>query len=68
MKIINYFYKNKYYLYIYAYIYYRAGRSLSERLFNNKKLLKCDYTNVPTVIFSHPPLGVIGLGEEDAKK
>lgn len=25
-----------------------------------------DYTNVPTVIFSHPPLGVIGLSEEDA--
>mmetsp|Transcript_5091 Transcript_5091/g.455 ORF Transcript_5091/g.455 Transcript_5091/m.455 type:complete len:88 (+) Transcript_5091:1091-1354(+) len=27
-----------------------------------------DYTNIPTVIFSHPPLGVIGLSEEDAIK
>jgi glutathione reductase (NADPH) len=27
-----------------------------------------DYTNVPTVIFSHPPYGSIGMGEEEAKK
>lgn len=44
----------------------KAGRCLVERLFNNKPTLKMDYTNVPTVIFSHPPLGVIGLSEEDA--
>lgn len=36
-----------------------AGRTLAERLFNNKPGLKMDYSNIPTVIFSHPPLGVI---------
>lgn len=41
---------------------------LSERVFNNKPTLKMDYTNVPTVVFSHPPLAIIGLGEEDAKQ
>lgn len=45
-----------------------AGRKLVERIFNNKPELKMDYTNIPTVIFSHPPLGVIGYSEEDAKK
>lgn len=42
----------------------RAGRILSERLFNNGLDIKMDYTNVPSVIFSHPPYGVIGLSEE----
>jgi len=45
-----------------------AGRALAERLFNNKPDSKFDYTNVPTVIFSHPPLGTIGLSEEKAKQ
>jgi glutathione reductase (NADPH) len=27
-----------------------------------------DYENVPTVIFSHPPIGTVGLTEEEAKK
>ncbi|MEC9371380.1 MAG: glutathione-disulfide reductase, partial [Pseudomonadota bacterium] len=26
-----------------------------------------DYTDVPTVIFSHPPIGTVGLTEEQAK-
>lgn len=43
-----------------------AGRRLSERLFNNKPNEKLDYTNIPTVIFSHPPIGTVGLSEEDA--
>ncbi|MEX2785218.1 glutathione-disulfide reductase [Streptococcus sp. H49] len=43
-----------------------AGRRLSERLFNNKPDEKLDYTNVPTVIFSHPPMGSVGLSEEAA--
>jgi glutathione reductase (NADPH) len=41
----------------------RAGRILSERLFNNKPNLKMVYKNIPTVIFSHPPIGSIGLSE-----
>lgn len=43
-----------------------AGRRLSERLFNNKPTEKLDYHNIPTVIFSHPPIGTVGLTEEEA--
>ncbi|MDR0807378.1 MAG: glutathione-disulfide reductase [Enterobacteriaceae bacterium] len=44
-----------------------AGRRLSERLFNNKPNEHLDYSNIPTVVFSHPPIGTIGLTEEDAR-
>src|SRR5690606_25086204 len=43
-----------------------AGRRLSERLFNGKTNEKLDYTNIPSVIFSHPPIGTIGFTEEEA--
>ena len=43
-----------------------AGRRLSERLFNNKPNEHLDYNLVPTVIFSHPPIGTIGLTEPKA--
>lgn len=43
-----------------------AGRRLSERLFNGKINEKLDYTNVATVIFSHPAIGSVGLSEEKA--
>jgi len=44
-----------------------AGRLLSERLFNNKPDAHLDYENVPTVVFSHPPIGVVGLTEPQAR-
>ncbi|WP_318512025.1 glutathione-disulfide reductase [Photobacterium leiognathi] len=44
----------------------KAGRQLSERLFNNKPDAKMDYKLVPTVVFSHPPIGTIGLTEAEA--
>lgn len=44
-----------------------AGRRLSERLFNNKPNEKLDYSLVPTVMFSHPPIGTIGMSEADAR-
>lgn len=44
-----------------------AGRRLSERLFNNKPDEHLDYSNIPTVLFSHPPIGTVGLSEPDAK-
>ncbi len=44
----------------------KAGRQLSERLFNNKPNAKMDYNLVPTVVFSHPPIGTIGLTEPEA--
>lgn len=43
-----------------------AGRRLSERLFNNKPNEHLDYSLVPTVVFSHPPIGTVGLTEPQA--
>lgn len=43
-----------------------AGRRLSERLFNNKPNEHLDYNLIPTVVFTHPPIGTIGLTEADA--
>ena len=43
-----------------------AGRRLSERLFNNKPTEHLDYNLVPTVVFSHPPIGTVGLTEPQA--
>jgi glutathione reductase (NADPH) len=43
-----------------------AGRRLSERLFNNKPNEHLDYTLIPTVIFTHPAIGTIGMSEIDA--
>jgi len=45
-----------------------AGRRLSERLFNGKTNEKLDYTNIPTVVFSHPAIGTIGLTENQARE
>lgn len=44
----------------------KAGRQLSERLFGGKPEAKMDYELVPTVMFSHPPIGTIGLTEQEA--
>jgi len=44
----------------------KAGRLLSERLFNGQKDAHMDYTTIPTVVFSHPPIGTIGLTEPEA--
>ena len=46
----------------------KAGRTLSERLFNGKTSAKMDYTTIPTVVFSHPAIGTVGLTEEEAIK
>ncbi|TLU65681.1 glutathione-disulfide reductase [Thalassotalea litorea] len=45
-----------------------AGRRLSERLFNNKTDEHLDYSLIPTVVFSHPTIGTIGLTEQQAKE
>jgi pyruvate/2-oxoglutarate dehydrogenase complex dihydrolipoamide dehydrogenase (E3) component len=36
------------------------------RLFGGQKDAKADYEDVPTVVFSHPPIGTVGLTEEQA--
>ena len=45
----------------------KAGRTLAERLFNGKTDAKMDYELIPTVIFSHPAIGSIGLTQEQAE-
>jgi len=45
-----------------------AGRRMSDRLFNKQTDRKLDYENIPTVMFSHPPIGTIGLTEQEARE
>lgn len=45
-----------------------AGRRLSERLFNGKTNEKLDYSLIPTVVFSHPAIGTLGLTEPEARE
>jgi len=45
-----------------------AGRKLMDRLFGDRPQARLDYDNVPSVVFSHPPLGQVGLGEEQARE
>lgn len=45
-----------------------AGRRLVDRIFGNKPDSRLCYDNIPTVVFSHPPIGTVGLTEELAKK
>ncbi len=45
-----------------------AGRKLADRLFGGKPEAKLDYTDIPSVVFSHPPIGTVGLSEPDARK
>ena len=47
-----------------------AGRRLSNRLFGppEMKSSRLDYDRIPTVIFSHPECGSVGLTEDEAVK
>ena len=44
-----------------------AGRKLSDRLFDGQEKSYLDYNLVPSVMFTHPPIGTIGLTEEEAR-
>lgn len=44
----------------------KAGRQLSERLFNQQHTAKVDYSLIPTVVFSHPPIATVGMSEAQA--
>lgn len=47
-----------------------AGRQLGSRLFGPPELksAKLSYDNLPTVVFSHPEVGTIGLTEPQARE
>ena len=45
-----------------------AGRKLSDRLFGGVKDAKLEYSNIPSVVFSHPTVGSIGLTEPEARE
>jgi glutathione reductase (NADPH) len=44
-----------------------AGRRLSDRLFGGKPDRRLDYGMIPTVIFTHPPIGTVGASEAEAR-
>jgi glutathione reductase (NADPH) len=45
-----------------------AGRRLADRLYGGMPDRYLDYRNIPTVIFSHPPIGTVGLTEAEARQ
>jgi len=45
-----------------------AGRKLADRLFKNIVDSRVDFETVPTVVFAHPPIGTIGLTEDQARR
>jgi glutathione reductase (NADPH) len=45
-----------------------AGRKLAGRLFRHQQNSKVDYDNIPSVVFSHPPIATIGLNEAQARQ
>jgi glutathione reductase (NADPH) len=44
-----------------------AGRRLADRLFGGEPDRHLDYRLIPTVVFSHPPIGTVGLSEAEAR-
>jgi glutathione reductase (NADPH) len=44
-----------------------AGRKLAARLFLNEADSRLDYDGIPSVVFSHPPIGTVGLTEDQAR-
>lgn len=45
-----------------------AGRRLADRLFGHQPEHCLSYENIPSVVFSHPPIGTIGLTEAQASE
>ncbi len=44
-----------------------AARRLMDRLYGGQPEARLDYDNIPSVVFSHPPLGSVGLSEAQAR-
>ena len=45
-----------------------AARRLMDRVFGGEADAKLDYDDIPTVVFSHPPLGTVGLTAARARE
>ena len=45
-----------------------AGRRLADRLYGGMPDRHLEYHTIPTVIFSHPPIGTVGLREDQARE
>jgi glutathione reductase (NADPH) len=44
-----------------------AGRRLADRIYGKMEGRHLDYRLIPTVIFSHPPMGTVGMTEAEAR-
>lgn len=44
-----------------------AGRRLADRLYGGMVGRHLEYRTIPTVVFSHPPIGTVGLTEDEAR-
>lgn len=44
-----------------------AGRHLADRLFGGKPDSRLDYEGIPSVVFSRPPIGSVGMTEDQAR-
>jgi glutathione reductase (NADPH) len=44
-----------------------AGRRLSDRLVGGARERRLEYDMIPTVVFTHPPIGTVGLSESEAR-
>jgi len=45
-----------------------AGRRLADRVYGGAGDRYLDYANVPSVVFTHPPMGTVGLTEAEARE
>ena len=44
-----------------------AGRRLSDRLFGGDPKRHLEYSMIPSVVFTHPPIGTVGASEAEAR-
>jgi len=45
-----------------------AGRRLADRLYGGMTDRRLEYHTIPSVVFSHPPIGSVGLTEDEARQ
>ncbi len=45
-----------------------AGRRLADRVFGGMPERHLSYDVIPTVLFTHPPIGTVGLSEQEARE